>query len=156
MIASIKKESNGYTAVFERTLNHPKEEVWSMLTDNSQLKKWFPELQAEELKKGGKFTFDMGDGTFEEMEILGFKEYAILEYIWGNDIVRFELQEVNGSTVLSLIEKISEITDHTPRDLAGWHVCLNVIGRLLDSREIGSRKEEWKHWYEEYVKVLNS
>lgn len=150
MKALLKKETNGYTAVFERKLQHPREEIWAMLTDNNQLKKWFPELQAEELKNGGKFKFEMGDGSFEEMEILGFEKPAILEYTWGNDIVRFELNELKGGTELILIEKISEITDHTPKDLAGWHVCLNVIGRLLDGVKNGSRKEEWTNWYEEY------
>jgi uncharacterized protein YndB with AHSA1/START domain len=79
MKALLKKEINGYTAVFERKLHHPREDVWAMLTDNNQLKKWFPELRAEELKAGGKFTFDMGDGCFEDMEILGLEKPAILE-----------------------------------------------------------------------------
>ncbi|KON88261.1 activator of Hsp90 ATPase 1 family protein [Sporosarcina globispora] len=150
MIASLKKESNGYTARFERMLNHSREEVWAMLTDNNQLKKWFPELQAEELKNGGKFKFDMGDGSYEEMKIIGFEEHAILEYTWGKDIVRFELNEIKGGTELNLIEKISEITDHTPRDLAGWHVCLDVICRLLEGKSLDSRSEEWETWYDEY------
>ncbi|MBT2688708.1 SRPBCC family protein [Bacillus sp. ISL-47] len=156
MLALIDKNANGYTATFVRNLEHPREKVWEMLTDNNQLKKWFPELQADELKKGGAFKFDMGDGSFEEMEILGFEQLAILEYTWGDDIVRFELDEENGRTKLKLIEKINEITDHTPRDLAGWHVCLDVISRLLDGNSIGSRKEEWEKWYEEYKTAVNS
>ncbi|MBU8769126.1 SRPBCC family protein [Cytobacillus oceanisediminis] len=156
MKALLKKETNGYTAVFERKLKHPREEIWAMLTDNEQLKKWFPELQAEDLKNDGKFKFDMGDGSFEEMKILGYEKPAILEYSWGDDIVRFELNELKGGTELILIEKISEITDHTPRDLAGWHVCLNVIGRLLDGEKEGSRKEEWKNLYEEYKAVAEA
>ncbi|WP_026582292.1 SRPBCC family protein [Bacillus sp. J33] len=150
MIASLEKAENGYIAHFARKLDHPREDVWAMLTDNSCLKKWFPELHVEELKKGGKIKFDMGDGSFEEMEILGLEQLAILEYTWGDDIVRFELEEENSSTQLRLIEKITEITDHTPRDLAGWHVCLDVISRLLDGKNTVSRKEEWEKWYEEY------
>jgi uncharacterized protein YndB with AHSA1/START domain len=156
LLALFDKTANGYTATFVRNLDHPREKVWAMLTDNNQLKKWFPELRVDELKKGGSFKFDMGNGSFEEMEILGLEQLAILEYTWGDDIVRFELDEENGNTQLKLIEKISEITGHTPRDLAGWHVCLDVIGRLLDDNNIGSRKEEWEKWYEEYKTAVNS
>ncbi|MEK3820707.1 SRPBCC domain-containing protein [Cytobacillus sp. FSL W8-0315] len=75
MKALLKKETNGYTAVFERNLKHPREEIWAMLTDNNQLKKWFPELQAEELKNGGKFKFDMGDGSRKDEWKNWYEEY---------------------------------------------------------------------------------
>lgn len=42
----------------------------------------------------------------------------------------------------------------TPRDLAGWHVCLDVIQALLDGTKIDSRKQEWEKWYPRYVKVF--
>ena len=67
MIARIEKVENGYTATFERHLKHPIEEVWSYLTDNEKLQKWFSELRVDELREGGVIKFDMGDGTFDEL-----------------------------------------------------------------------------------------
>ncbi|MEH7111896.1 SRPBCC family protein [Neobacillus niacini] len=153
MLARITKIENGYRATFERLLNHPVEEVWSYLTDNEKLPRWFSELRVDELREGGVIKFDMGNGTFEEMEILELKNQAVLEYTWGDDIVRFELSNQPNGCLFVLKEKITKITDHTPRDLAGWHVCLDVIHALLDGRTI-DRKEEWKIWYEKYVKEI--
>jgi hypothetical protein len=53
---------------------------------------------------------------------------------------------------LLLIEKITKITSHTPKDLAGWHVCLDVIEALLDDRTLESREVEWKAWFDKYQK----
>jgi uncharacterized protein YndB with AHSA1/START domain len=153
MIAHIEKVENSYTATYERNLNHSVEEVWSYLIDNEKLPKWFSELRVDELRKGGVIKFDMGDGTFDELSILDLKEKCFLEFSWWVDTVRFELTEESNGCLLRLIEKIHTITDHTPRDLAGWHVCLDVIEALLDGRTI-KRKEEWKVWYERYVKEI--
>lgn len=154
MLALIEKVENGYTATFEHHFKHSVEEVWAYLTDNDKLPQWFSELRVDELREGGVIQFDMGNGTFEEMRILELEMYSILEYTWGEDIVRFELsQEIDGC-LLVLIEKINTITDHTPRDLAGWHVCLDVIDSLLNGYTI-ERKEEWKKWYDEYVQAVN-
>jgi uncharacterized protein YndB with AHSA1/START domain len=152
-IARIEKVENGFSAIFERHLKHPVEQVWSYLTDNEKLSKWFSELRVDELREGGVIKFDMGNGTFEEMEILDLKMLSVLEYTWGDDIVRFELSQEPDGCLLVLKEKINKITDHTPRDLAGWHVCLDVIHALLDGRTI-ERKEEWNIWYEKYVKEI--
>ncbi|MCH1626865.1 SRPBCC family protein [Ferdinandcohnia quinoae] len=154
MIATIEKNNIGYIARFERYLEHSVEDVWSMLTDNDKLSKWFSELHVEELREGGTIKFDMGDGSFEEMKILELQMHSVLEYTWAEDVVRFELNPEENSCKLILIEKIKLITDHTPRDLAGWHVCLDVIQALLDGRIIESRKEEWEKWYPRYVSAV--
>jgi uncharacterized protein YndB with AHSA1/START domain len=146
----LEKHGDGYTARFEREYPHAPEDVWAYLTDNGKLQAWFSELRALELGKGGRLTFDMGDGTFETMDILDYEEGSVLEYAWGEDVVRFELSPAEGGTRLLLIEKISALTPHTPRDLAGWHVCLDVIASLLDGRDIPDRKEKWESEYAEY------
>lgn len=153
MIAAVYKEGSGYIVRFERDLQHPADEVWSWLTNNEKLSQWFSELRVEELKIGGFLKFDMGDGTFERMEILDLQENAVIEYTWGRDIVRFELIGRPNGCKLILIEKIKALTDHTPKDLAGWHVCLDVISALLDDKSI-AREEEWKQWYEKYQQIV--
>ncbi|MEH7178721.1 SRPBCC family protein [Neobacillus vireti] len=153
MIARIEKVENGYSAIYKRHLKHSVAEVWSYLTDNEKLPKWFSELRVDELREGGVIKFDMGDGTFEELTILELKLHSVLEFTWWPDTVRFELSEEPDGCSLVLIEKINNLTDHTPRDLAGWHVCLDVISALLDGRTI-ERKDEWEIWYEKYVKEI--
>lgn len=155
MLAVVKKTEHGYEARFERRLKHPVEKVWTYLTENGKLAKWFPELSIDDLREGGAVKFDMGDGTFEELAILELKPLQVFEYRWGEDQVRFELYpQEDGGTRLVLTEKIRKLTDHSPRDLAGWHVCLDVVATLLDGREFDSRKPVWEKWYNEYAALI--
>ncbi|MNJ31584.1 hypothetical protein D3C77_262250 [compost metagenome] len=68
--------------------------------------------------------------------------------------MRFELYPEAEGCGLVFIEKLGQITDHTPKDLAGWHVCLDVIQKLMDGQTIEERYEEWKIWYEKYTQIL--
>jgi uncharacterized protein YndB with AHSA1/START domain len=156
MLAVITQVENGHTVRFQRHLKHSVEKVWSMLTENDKLAKWFSELRVDDLREGGIFKFDMQDGTFEEMEILELKQHSVLEYTWGEDQVRFELYPEPEGCRLVLIEKVNKITAHTPRDIAGWDVCLDVIEALLDGRTIESRKDVWKTKYDNYVQAFEN
>ncbi len=154
MLARIKKDKDGYIARFERHLHYSVKEVWSWLTENEKLVQWFTELSVDDLREGGSIKFDMQNGSFEEMKILELKMESVLEYTWGEDIVRFELGPELQGCQLVLIEKIKRVTDHTPRDLAGWHVCLAVVQALMDGKTFDSRSEEWTKWYEKYVQAF--
>lgn len=155
MLAVIQTVENGYEVRFERHLKHSVEKVWSWLTDNDKLAKWFSELSVDDLREGGVIKFDMQNGTFEELEILELKLHEVLEYTWGEDRVRFELYPEPGGCRLVLTEKLTKVTDHTPRDIAGWDVCLDVIEALLDGRTIESRKDIWQVKYEQYIQAFN-
>ncbi|MFF2889347.1 SRPBCC family protein [Paenibacillus sp. NPDC057967] len=154
MLAVLRQVQGEYKARFERQLNHPVAKVWAMLTDNEQLKKWFSELHVDDLREGGVIKFDMQDGTFEEMAILELKDQSVLAYTWGEDQVRFELYPEAEGCRLVLVEKIHVLTDHTPKDLAGWHVCLDVIEALLEEKMIESRESVWEKRYKEYSQLV--
>jgi len=156
MLADIRFDEGGYTACFTRHFRHSSAEVWSYLTENEKLKQWFSELQVDKLCDGGVIKFDMRDGTFIELEITELKPGSVLEYTWGADRVRFELYPESDGCRLLLVEKLSKITDHTPKDLAGWHVCLDMIQVLLGEKTIESREEEWKIRYQEYSQLIGT
>ncbi|WP_102345653.1 SRPBCC family protein [Bacillus sp. Marseille-P3661] len=153
MLAQINKVENKYIATFIRHWDYSVGEVWSWLTENDKLEKWFSELEIDDLSEGGIIKFDMQDGTFEEMKITNLKVFSVLEFTWGEDLVRFELEEKNNGCRLLLIEEINKVSMHTPKDLAGWHVCLDVIHALLNSESI-CRQPEWEKWYEQYAKLF--
>jgi hypothetical protein len=46
------------------------------------------------------------------------------------------------------------IARFAPKDLAGWHVCLDVIGALLDGKPLKPREDEWKTWHEKYLQIV--
>ncbi|MBY3624685.1 SRPBCC family protein [Acinetobacter sp. CUI P1] len=155
MIANLKKAEDHYVARFERQLNHSASEIWSFLTENEKLALWFTELRVEDLREGGLIKFDMQNGTFEEMRITALQHESVLEFMWAEDSVRFELYPNSDGCLLVLNETIQTLTPHTPRDLAGWHVCLDVIQHLLDGTTLESRETEWNVWYEQYREAIS-
>lgn len=155
MRAEITKVDNGYIATFERHFLQDIDLVWKMLSDNEKLQLWFPELRIEKLGEGGFLSFNMGDGTYENMAVTDYQEGKVLAFEWAEDHVRFELAAEGEGTKLVLIELINRITPQTARDLAGWHVCLDVIEALLNDKKI-ERKENWEQEYPEYKRLMDS
>lgn len=154
MLANIKKENGVVTAVYERRLNHPVHEVWAYLTENNKLKEWFSELEIRELKVGGEIWFDLQDGTFEKMDIIDLIPEKLFAFTWDKNAVRFELSTTENGCQLIFKEYLYEISEHTPKDLAGWHVCLDVVAALLRGQYIENRKAHWEKWYPQYQKAL--
>ncbi|MEK3767771.1 SRPBCC family protein [Paenibacillus sp. FSL R5-0887] len=155
MLANIQKEDQYYVARFERQLKHSATEIWSYLTENEKLALWFSELKIEDLREGGLIKFDMQNGTFVDMEITVLQHQSIFEFTWAEDLVRFELYPNSEGCLLVLNETLQTLTPHTPRDLAGWHVCLEVIQHLLEGTTLKSRKDEWNKWYEQYREAIS-
>ncbi|NOU85222.1 activator of Hsp90 ATPase 1 family protein [Paenibacillus sp. LMG 31460] len=158
MLASIQKVEGGYVARFDRPLKHSVEKVWAALTENVKLARWMSNLQVEDLRIGGNIKFDMKDesGTFIDTKITDFQPYSVLEFEWGNDRVRFELYPKPEGCLLVLNEFISAITDHTPKDLSGWHICLDMMYALLDGHPMDFPKADWEKWYEKYKIAVSS
>lgn len=112
-------------------------------------------LQIESLKTGGIIKFDMMDGSFINIDILECQVNAVLEFTWDKDRVRFEIHKEENGTLLLLKEYIHELTDHTPKDIAGWHICLDLFSSVLEGEDKEFSKDEWQQWFEIYKdKVL--
>jgi uncharacterized protein YndB with AHSA1/START domain len=154
MLAYIQKVDQHYVARFERQLKHSAPEIWAFLTENDKLALWFTELRVEDLREGGLIKFDMQNGTFVDMTITALHLHSSFEFTWAEDLVRFELHPNSEGCLLVLKETIHKLTPHTPRDLAGWHVCLDVIQHLLDRKTMESRDDEWNKWYARYQEAI--
>ncbi|WP_212937062.1 SRPBCC family protein, partial [Bacillus hominis] len=150
MLAQIEKQTDGYIIKFERQFPNTIEEVWSVLTENSKLKKWMSNLQIENLKTGGIIKFDMMDGSFLNIDILECQLNSVLEFTWDKDRVRFEIHKEENGSLLLLKEFIHELTDHTPKDIAGWHICLDLFSSVLEGKEKEFPKDEWEYWFDKY------
>ena len=154
MLAVIEKVEGGHIARYDRPLKHSVEKVWAAITQNDKLVRWMPNLQVVDLKQDGTIKFNMNDGTGNsfDIKIRDFKENEVLEYEWGDGWVRFELHPKPEGCLLVLKEFISTINDHTSKDLAGWHVCLDVLIDLLNGEyHAVFPKENWEKWHQKYV-----
>ncbi|RKQ13601.1 SRPBCC domain-containing protein [Ureibacillus endophyticus] len=156
MLAKLLKNDNGFSAVYERQYSKPVEFVWALLVNNENFKHWMDHLEITDLSKGGNINFNYNDGSgkFEKFIITDYVEGSVLEFEWGEDIVRFEVLPSDQGSKLVMTEFINNLTDHTPKDLAGWHVCLLRFSNLVNDLPDDVPEKEWEKWYEEYKKLV--
>jgi uncharacterized protein YndB with AHSA1/START domain len=137
--AQIKKEGDKWTLVLVRELRHSPEKVWQALTDPVHLREWAPFDADKNLDKAGttvKLT-TMGAPAPHVTETTVTRADApkLLEYNWGGQNIRWELEGFSGGTRLTLWHNIDR--RFISMGAAGWHICFDVLDRHLAGNPIG-------------------
>lgn len=142
-LAEVSGEPNdpGWTLVFVRELRHAPERVWRALTDPKEVGAWAPYTSDRDLGQVGEAkltmidTDDAADGMVLAATVERADSPALLEYTWGEDRLRWELELTEGGTRLTLRHTVSD-RDLLPKVAAGWHLCMVVAERMLDGDPI--------------------
>ncbi len=158
MDASLSKDGPRYTLRFERQLAHSPKKVWQVLTDGELLKQWFPCDVVGEWTVGAKlqFVFEKGEGEgIEEAdlqgEVLSVEPFRLLEYRWGQSILRCELI-AEGDGCRLIFSETFEDGSIAARNAAGWEMCLaNMEAVLRDRPPSEFEMEAWRVPFERYV-----
>jgi uncharacterized protein YndB with AHSA1/START domain len=158
MLGELQDLDGRYQLRFRRTLAHPPEKVWRALTEPEHLRAWFPADIEGERAEGARLHFvfrndedEPGDG---EMRV--YDPPSVLEFSWGEELLRFELEpEGDGTgTVLTFVNTFDEL-GKAARDAAGWHACLDILGHeLAGEKPPWSPVERWEQVHAEYVERL--
>jgi hypothetical protein len=84
-------------------------------------------------------------------------EPRVLEFNWGGQDVRWELEPVGKGTRLTLYHNINR--GFIAMGAAGWHICLDVLDRSLAGEPIGRmvgpdamKLGNWQRLHAEYAK----
>jgi hypothetical protein len=130
--AQVRKDGEKWTLILVRQLRHPPEKVWQALTDPVHLREWAPFDVDEGLGTVGmvKLTW-AGTPTPLETRVTRADAPKRLEY---ND-TRWELEAFGGGTRLTLWHNIDR--RFISWGTAGWHICFDVLERLLAGEPIG-------------------
>jgi uncharacterized protein YndB with AHSA1/START domain len=137
--ATVAGDGGQWTLIFVRPLPHPPEKVWAALTDPGQLDQWAPFAADRDLSSTGATTLTMVNGpdrTDLPASVLRADAPALLEYTWGDDLLRWELTPADGGTVLTLRHTFAK-RGEAPLYAAGWHLCVAVLARLLAGDPVG-------------------
>jgi uncharacterized protein YndB with AHSA1/START domain len=139
-LANVEAHPTGsrWTLVFVRDLHHPPTKVWAALTQPDHLSQWAPYTANRDLGTAGPAVLAMIDGlTHEDIkaEVTHAEPTKLLEYSWGTDLLRWELEETSSGTQLTLSHTVRD-KDFVPKVAAGWHLCLDVAEKLLDGTPI--------------------
>jgi uncharacterized protein YndB with AHSA1/START domain len=157
--AEVKKEGDRWTLVLVRELHHPAEKVWRALTDPAELREWAPFDSDRNLGTTGPMTLaTVGAPTrqISESRVTRAEEPRLLEYSWGENEMRWELEPLANGTRLTLWHNIDR--KYIAMGAAGWHICLDVLDHLLGGHPIGrivagdAMKFGWQRLNAEYAK----
>ena len=157
-----RRDGDRWTLIFVRHLRHAPARVWSALTEAAQLRQWAPFQPDRDLATPGPAKLAMTDGhQVEEFpgEVRLAEPPRMLEYTWGDDVLRWELAAEDGGTKLTL-SHTTESPDWVPRTAAGWHICLVVAEHLLDGAPIGpivgedAKRYGWDALHQAYAEKL--
>jgi uncharacterized protein YndB with AHSA1/START domain len=156
--AEVRKEGDRWTLVIVRELRHPPARVWQALTDPAQLREWAPFDADRNLGATGPVklsTVATPTPQVSETRITRADAPRSLEYTWGGNEMRWELEPVANGTRLTLWHNIDR--RFISMGAAGWHICLDVLDRWLAGRPIGrivggaAMKFQWQRLNAEYA-----
>ena len=127
-----KDDGERWTLILVRDLRHPPEKVWQALTDPAHLREWAPFVTDASLGTVGSANLTwVGTGKPQVATITRADAPEVLEY----DDMRWELEALGGGTRLTLWHKIDR--RFISWGAAGWHICFDVLDRLLSGTPIG-------------------
>jgi len=142
---------------FTRHLAHPAEKVWQALTDPEHLQAWFPQRIVGDLLTAGsplRFESARGDHPAFEGRVVAVEAPKLLEFLWGTDTVRFDIDPSDGGCTLTLTDIIDEL-GKAARDGAGWHTCLDFLEAALDGAAPGfTTGERWQAVHPGYTEAF--
>jgi uncharacterized protein YndB with AHSA1/START domain len=160
--AEVRKEGDKWTLVLVRDLSHPPANVWKALTDPEHLRQWAPFDADRSLDAVGAAKLStVGTPTphVAETQVKRADAPKLLEFNWGGQDLRWELEPLGGGTRLTLWHNIDR--RFIAMGAAGWHICFDVLERFLADQPLGRivgpeamKLGGWQRLHAEYAKQL--
>jgi uncharacterized protein YndB with AHSA1/START domain len=160
-LARVQKDGETWTLVLVRQLRHSPEKVWRALTNPAQLREWAPFDADGNMGVAGAAvklnTVGTPNPVVLETRIKRADAPHVLEYRWGDGELRWELEDFDGGTRLTLWHNIDR--RYIAMGAAGWHICLDVLDHSLSgsplARIVGPEAmkfEGWQRLHADYAK----
>ena len=155
--AEIQKDGEKWTLVLVRELRHAPEKVWTALTDPVSLREWAPFDADRSLASVGPVklsTVGMPTPVISETEVTRAEAPRLLEYRWGDNDLRWQLEPLGDGTRLTLWHNIDR--NFISMGAAGWHICLDVLEQFVAGDPVGrivggeAMKFDWPRLKTEY------
>ena len=136
--AEVREAGDTWTLVLVRELRHPPTKVWQALTDPAQLREWAPFDADRNLGATGPVTLSTVATPaphVSQSSVRRAEAPRVLEYSWGGNDIRWELEPLPNGTRLTLWHNIGR--RFVSMGAAGWHICFDVLDRFLQGHPIG-------------------
>lgn len=138
--ADVRKDDGPrWTLVLVRELRHSPERVWQALVDPAQLREWAPYDSDENLGTTGArarlSTVGAPKEHVSEITVRRAEPPRLLEIDWAGGELRWQLEPAGAGTRLTLWTSIDR--RFVSMGATGWHVCFDVLDRLLAGAPLG-------------------
>lgn len=137
--ARVRADGERRTLILERHLRHSPEVVWQALTDPAHLREWAPFDADRSLASAGTTvtltTVGAPTPQVQATRVTRADAPRVLEYQWGGNDLRWQLDPVGDGTRLTLWHVIDR--QFISWGAAGWHICLDVLERHLAGQPVG-------------------
>jgi uncharacterized protein YndB with AHSA1/START domain len=136
--AEVRKDADRWTLVLVRDLKHPPAKVWRALTEPANLAEWAPFDADRNLGTVGPAklsTVGAPKPQVSETQVKRAEAPRLLEYSWGGNDIRWELEPQGAGTRLTLWHNIDK--GFISMGAAGWQICFDVLEQLLAGEPIG-------------------
>jgi uncharacterized protein YndB with AHSA1/START domain len=159
-LGTLSRQDGRWILRFTRRLAHPREKVWRAVTEPEHLAVWYPQQIVGERRAGAPLRFvsstggDGGDGGdgFDGLMMV-FDPPSVLEFTWGADLLRIELEADGPGTLLTLTDTFDDL-GKAARDAAGWHECLGRLAGELDGTPPPAWGQSWRQLHRVYLAAL--
>jgi uncharacterized protein YndB with AHSA1/START domain len=157
--AEVRKDQEKWTLILVRELHHPPAKVWQALTDPNQLREWAPFDADRSLASVGSVrlsTVGTPAPQISETSVTRADAPKLLEYRWGGNDIRWQLEPLGDGTRLTLWHSIDR--GFISMGAAGWHICLDVLDRFVAGEPLGriiggdAMKFDWPRLNTEYAR----
>jgi uncharacterized protein YndB with AHSA1/START domain len=157
MTETLTSEQGRTVLRMERELAHPREKVWRALTSPEELAGWFPAAVEVDLRLDGSisFTFPNGEDDFKEDPdnsgvVRAFDPPRLLEYTWGEELLRWELTPTADGCLLTLTATFDD-RPASASFTSGWLICFDALDRVLGGTAVPDKN--YAELHEHFVKV---
>jgi uncharacterized protein YndB with AHSA1/START domain len=163
MGAQVRKAGDRWTLVLVRELRHSPQLVWDAITDPAELREWAPFDADRNLGEVGEVklsTVGTPSPIISETKVTRAEAPKVLEYNWGDNEMRWELEPLGAGTRLTLWHNIGR--KFVAMGAAGWHICFDVLDLFLADQPIGrvvggdAMNFDWKRLRAEYEKQFGN
>jgi uncharacterized protein YndB with AHSA1/START domain len=157
----VNTQGESWTFVLAKQLRHPPEKVWLALTDPAHLREWAPFDADGKLDQTANTVKLTTVGTpqpyVSETKVTRADAPHLLEYSWGGNALKWELEDYAGGTRLTLWASIDR--RYIAMGAAGWQICLDVLDHHLAGAPLGRiagpeamKLSAWQQLNAEYAK----
>jgi len=144
-LGEILRDDDGRVGLrFERTLSHPPERVWRALTESDQLRHWMPCDIVGPREQGAEVMVPFWDDVAAKYaiedpiltgRIVTWDPPSRFVWEWDDELLTFVLEPDGAGTRLILTVRIGTKAPGAGLVAAGYHVCLDQLGALVDTGE---------------------